>query len=154
MDYIVSDAGAALAMEFEGFEPAAYLDMVGVPTIGYGLTRWFGRPGKPRVQMGETIDRETAFQELVFTLQSFWDEVENRVMVPLEQYQVDALASFIYNVGTTAFLGSTMLRKLNNGDFEGAANEFQRWNKAGGQVVRGLTRRRAAEEALFRGATR
>lgn len=151
MDYIVSDACASLVMGFEGYEEKAYLDAVGIPTIGYGSTRWFSRPGRPKVRMGEVTDREEAFQELIYTLQYFWDQVADSIRVPLEQYQMDAITSFVYNIGPDGFLKSTMLRKLNNGDFEGAANEFKRWNKAGGKELRGLTRRRAAEESMFRG---
>ena len=73
------------------------------------------------------------------------------ITVELEQFQVDALASFIYNVGVANFRNSTMLRLINAGDFDGAARQFPRWNKAGGKVLNGLTRRRNDEMMLFMG---
>ena len=76
--------------------------------------------------------------------------INKNVKVPLNQNQYDALASFIYNVGAGAFRKSTLLRLLNQGDYTGAAGQFQRWNKAGGKVLRGLTRRRQAEAEKFR----
>lgn len=75
--------------------------------------------------------------------------VNQSVRVPLTQNQFDALVSFVYNVGVAAFKGSTLLRKLNNRDYAGAADEFLRWNKSGGKALGGLTRRRAAEKAMF-----
>ncbi|MCY1305462.1 Lysozyme RrrD [compost metagenome] len=69
--------------------------------------------------------------------------------VPLSQGQFDALASFVFNLGSGNLQCSTLLRKLNAKDYAGAADEFPRWNKAGGKVLAGLTRRRAAERALF-----
>jgi lysozyme len=75
--------------------------------------------------------------------------VKRLVKVPLAQGQFDALVSFSFNVGLGALGSSTLLRKLNAGDYRGAAAEFPRWNKAGGKVYEGLTRRRAAERSLF-----
>jgi lysozyme len=75
--------------------------------------------------------------------------VKKSVSVPINENQYGALVSFTYNLGPSNFLKSTLLKKLNNGDYEGAAAEFKRWNRAGGQILKGLTRRRAAEAALF-----
>ena len=74
------------------------------------------------------------------------------VEVPLSPHQFDALVSFVFNVGGRAFRGSTLLRKLNGGDYAGAAEEFRCWKYINGEVSRGLIRRRAAEEKLFRSA--
>jgi lysozyme len=82
----------------------------------------------------------------VVALGSFVDSI---VKVTLSDEQKAALISFAYNVGQTALKGSTLLKKLNAGDIEGAANEFPRWNKAAGKVMNGLTKRREGERALF-----
>lgn len=70
-------------------------------------------------------------------------------IVPLSQNQFDALVSLVYNIGETAFSNSTLLKKLNAKDYQGAADQFPRWNKGGGQVLKGLVRRRADERDLF-----
>ncbi|WP_312069487.1 lysozyme, partial [Acinetobacter sp.] len=75
--------------------------------------------------------------------------VNNLVKVPLSQNQFDALVSLTYNIGSTAFKNSTLLKKLNAKDYAGAADQFLRWNKGGGKVLKGLVRRREAERALF-----
>lgn len=149
--YQISDKGVALVAKWEGFEEEAYLDGGGVPTIGYGSTRYFDLPGSPKVKMGDRIDEPRARQLLLYTLENFWDQVENSIDVPLEQNQVDALACFIYNVGVTAFLGSTMLRLLNRGDYAGAHAQFKRWNRDNGKVIAGLVNRRREEAILFGG---
>jgi lysozyme len=82
-------------------------------------------------------------------MQIFCAAVSSLVKVPLNQNQFDALVSFTYNCGSGALKGSTLLRKLNNGDYDGAAAEFPRWTKGGGVVLPGLVRRRAAEMHLF-----
>ncbi len=79
----------------------------------------------------------------------FVKAVNNAVTVPLNQDQFDALVSFTFNLGEGNLKSSTLLKKVNAGDFAGAAQEFQRWNKAGGKVLPGLTRRRACEALLF-----
>jgi lysozyme len=81
----------------------------------------------------------------------FAAHVAKLVKVPLSENQRGALVSFAYNCGHGALASSTLLKKLNAGDYDGAAAEFKRWNKAGGKVLRGLTRRREAEAALFMG---
>ncbi len=97
------------------------------------------------------ITEERATFLLHHALDSHWAEAEELIEVPLEQYQVDALASFVYNIGVTSFAKSTMLRKLNAVDYDGAANEFPRWNRDNGRVIPGLTNRRMDEQTVFRG---
>ncbi|EDH9820259.1 TPA_asm: lysozyme, partial [Salmonella enterica subsp. enterica serovar Typhimurium] len=82
-------------------------------------------------------------------LVGYENDVSRLVKVKLTQGQFDALVSFAYNLGARTLSSSTLLRKLNSGDYAGAADEFLRWNKAGGKVLNGLTRRREAERALF-----
>ncbi len=141
-----SDKGIALIKEFEGCKLTAYQDSVGVPTIGYGWTQPVD--GKP-IRAGMTIKQETAERLLKTGLVRYESDVSRLVKVGLTQGQFDALVSFTYNLGTRSLSTSTLLRKLNAGDYAGAANEFPRWNKAGGKVLSGLSRRREAERALF-----
>lgn len=138
-----SEAGLALIRQFEGLRLSAYKCPAGVPTIGYGTTKG--------VRMGQTITRDEADRLLLEDAQRFADHIAALVKVKLSQHQIDALVSFVYNVGPSAFAGSTMLRLINQGLYADAARQFQRWNKAGGEVVPGLTRRRAAERDLFMG---
>ncbi|HCJ7368327.1 TPA: lysozyme [Enterobacter hormaechei subsp. xiangfangensis] len=141
-----SEKGIALIKEFEGCKLTAYQDSVGVWTIGYGWTQPVD--GKP-IRAGMTIKQETAERLLKTGLVSYESDVSRLVKVGLTQGQYDALVSFTYNLGARSLSTSTLLRKLNAGDYAGAADEFLRWNKAGGKVLNGLTRRREAERALF-----
>ena len=144
-----SHEGIALIKGFEGCRLTAYPDpgTGGAPwTIGYGWTHPIdGKPVKP----GMTIDQETADRLLKTGLVSYENDVLKLVRVRLTKGQFDALVSFAYNVGSRALSTSTLLKKINAGDIKGAADEFLRWNKAGGKVLNGLTRRREAERALF-----
>jgi len=132
--------------EFEGLRLDAYLDVAGILTIGYGHTG-------PDVKSGMKITKARADDLLHKDMQWAIDAVSKSVTVPTNQYQQAALISLTFNIGAGAFKSSTLLRKLNAGDIEGAANEFCRWNKAtvGGKktVINGLTRRRESERALF-----
>lgn len=141
-----SEKGIALIKQFEGCKLTAYQDSVGVWTIGYGWTQPVD--GKP-IRAGMTIKQETAERLLKTGLVSYESDVSRLVKVGLTQWQFDALVSFTYNLGARSMSTSTLLRKLNAGDYAGAADEFLRWNKAGGKVLNGLTRRREAERALF-----
>ncbi|EQB1503912.1 lysozyme [Enterobacter asburiae] len=142
----ISDKGIALIKQFEGCKLTAYQDSVGVWTIGYGWTKPVD--GKP-IRAGMTIKQETAERLLKTGLVSYENDVSRLVKVDLTQGQFDALVSFTYNLGARSLSTSTLLRKLNAGDYAGASDEFLRWNKAGGKVLNGLTRRREAELALF-----
>ncbi|MGX5107233.1 lysozyme [Enterobacter cloacae] len=141
-----SEKGIALIKQFEGCKLTAYQDSVGIWTIGYGWTQPVD--GKP-IRAGMTIKQETAERLLKTGLVSYESDVSRLVKVSLTQGQFDALVSFTYNLGARSLSTSTLLRKLNAGDYAGAADEFLRWNKAGGKVLNGLTRRREAERALF-----
>lgn len=141
-----SDKGIALIKQFEGCKLTAYQDSVGVWTIGYGWTQPVD--GK-QVRAGMAIKQETAERLLKTGLVSYESDVSRLVKVGLTQGQFDALVSFAYNLGARSLSTSTLLRRINAGDYAGAADEFLRWNKAGGKVLNGLTRRREAERALF-----
>lgn len=141
------DTAATLVAEFEGFKAESYLCPAKVWTIGFGTTAWGdGR----RVTEGEgPIDREAARRLLVNDLRHAERAIADLVTVPLTHSQRAALISLIYNIGRGAFARSTLLMHLNAGRMDAAAGEFTRWNKAGGVVLSGLVRRRAAEAALF-----
>jgi lysozyme len=138
---------------FEGIHLKAYLCPAGVWTIGYGHTKG--------VYPGMIITQELADKFLIDDVWNFEREVESLLHVPITQGQFDALVAFAYNVGSdidsdsvAEGLGdSTLLRKLNRGDYQGAANEFPKWNKSGGKVLPGLVKRREAERQLFVGET-
>lgn len=152
----LSRNGIAVAHYFESCKLKAYPDpgsKDGKPwTIGWGHTG-------PEVVKGLVWTQAQADQQFLIDVARFERDVTSLVKVPLTQGQFDALVLFAYNVGSdidadtiAEGLGdSTLLRKLNAGDYEGAALEFRKWNKNDGKVMRGLTRRRAAEECLFRG---
>lgn len=137
----ISKAGLDLIKQFEGLYLKAYRCPAGVPTIGYGHTAG--------VSMGQTITQQQADDYLRRDVRQFERAVARLVTVPLTQGQFDALVSFAFNLGEGALAQSTLMRLLNAGDYAGAAAQFDRWNKAGGRVLPGLVRRRAAERALF-----
>lgn len=134
--------GLDLIKEFEGCKLHAYQDIVGVWTIGYGAT------GKG-VAPGMTWTQEQADSRLNEDLARFTHGVEDLVEVDLNDNQFSALVSFAYNLGIGNLAKSGLLNKLNKENYVGASQSFPLWNKAGGKVVAGLTRRRMAEQALF-----
>jgi len=119
----------------------AYACPAGVPTIGWGTTRHNGKP----IDLGTIWTGDQCDKAFIHDMRKYENEVRKNVQVGLQSWEFDALVSFVYNVGGTAFAKSTLLRKINSGDFDGAAKEFHRWNKAGGRTLAGLTRRRASE---------
>ena len=143
----ISNLGLELIKEFEGFSANAYLCPAKIPTIGYGNT--FYSDGR-KVKLGEQISKTDALELLeIVANKDFADEIFPSIKVPVAQNQFDAMVSLAYNIGTGSFLKSTLLKKVNAGDFTGAGEEFLRWNKANGKEVLGLTRRREREKQLF-----
>ncbi|MDV2100193.1 lysozyme [Serratia marcescens] len=142
----ISDDGMALIKRFEGLRLQAYQDSVGVWTIGYG---WTQPVAGRKVGAGMAIDVATAERLRVCGVAQFERGVERLVAVTITQGQFDALVSFAYNLGLRALENSTLLRRLNAGDRQGAADQFGRWVNAGGVRLDGLVARRAAERALF-----
>ena len=132
---------AELIKSFEGLELEAYLCPAGIWTIGYGHTG--------NVQKGQKITKQEADELLDVDLSVFRKGVRNLVKVPLNSNQFGALVSFAYNVGLGNLRSSTLLKMLNAGDYNGAADQLLRWNKSNGKVIRGLARRREAERAVF-----
>lgn len=144
----LSQEGLRLIKSFEGYHTrlkdgscAAYLCPAGVPTIGYGCT--------VGVRLGMVWTEQQAEDELAKEVSRFEDAVNRLVTVPISQNEFDALVSFSYNCGEGALAKSSILRRLNKGDRNGAAQAFHLWNKGGGRVLAGLVSRRAREAALF-----
>ncbi|MGP0909921.1 lysozyme [Serratia sp. CY81593] len=142
----ISKNGIELIKRFEGLELEAYPDSVGVWTIGYGWTQTVD--GK-KIAPGMRIDQATADRLLKCGVVQYEQGVNQLVKVRINQGQFDALVSFAYNLGLRSLSTSTLLRKLNDGDKQGAADEFGRWVNAGGKRLDGLVTRRAAERRMF-----
>ena len=163
----MNEKGMKLIMQFEGivdgdkstpnYDP--YVDPIGVYTIGYGHALFVGkellttkvhnhsRIAQTMFTYGMT--HEEALKLINKDIAVFSKEVREYLQVTLTDNQFSALVCFAYNVGIHNFAESTLLKKVNKSDFVGAKKEFLRWNKAGGKVLAGLTRRREAEAALF-----
>ena len=143
----MSEQGVNLIKSFEGFSSVPYNDGVGVMTIGYGHAL------RKNDKHLNKVTEEQAVEILKEDVSIAVKHVNNLVKVDITQNQFDALVSFAFNVGVGNLKNSTLLKKLNQGDYIGAADEFLRWNK--GRVngvmkeMKGLTRRRVAERALF-----
>lgn len=138
-----SKAGEELTARFEGCKLTAYQDSKGVWTLGYGHTLG--------VHEGMTCTQEQALAWLAQDMGWACAVVKRLVRVPLLQNEFDALVDFVFNVGSGNFAASTMLKLLNQGDFGGAAAEFERWDQAGDVELAGLLRRRTAEKGEFLG---
>ena len=136
----INDAGLKTIIEFEGLELRAYRDAAGILTIGYGHTG-------PDVQEKQVITKERAVELLKEDL-NYWQKTVGYHFPNLLDNQFSALVSLCYNVGSLPLI-MTLGKKLRAGDIQGAANEFLRWNRAGGKVLEGLRRRRRAERELF-----
>ena len=142
----ISKVGLDLIKSFEGCQLKAYKCPAGVWTIGWGTTEPINGI-KPHE--GMIITQQQADELLIKNLKGYENAVNKYVTYCINQNQFDALVSFAYNCGNGALKTSTLLKKLNAGDVQGAANEFLRWNKSNGKVLNGLTRRREAERKLF-----
>lgn len=139
---VVGAAGYSLIQEHEGLRTKTYLDPVGIPTVCYGHTGRFARTGA-----SYTPDEcEAILKEDIAVHRR---GLEKCVTYDLNQNQWDAVTSFAFNVGVGRACKSTLVRKINAGDLDGAAAEFPKWKYAGGRVFKGLVRRRADEAALF-----
>jgi len=139
--------GIPLIKKYEGLKLQAYLCPSSIPTIGYGNT--FYENGS-KVVLGDKISIERADSLLMGTVQQFEISVRNLLKKPLNDNQIGALTSFAYNVGVGSLKNSTLLKKVNaNPNDPTIRAEFMKWNKAGGKVLNGLTKRRAEEADLY-----
>ena len=160
MDNQITNEGIELIKAYEGFRSNAYRDIVGVWTIGYGHTKG--------VKSGDKMTEPEAFELFITELADYGYRMSLLIKVPINDNQYSALVSFVYNLGVGALQFSTLLKRLNKGDYTldydgnviierknkykqyAIKSEFERWNKAGGEPVYGLLRRRKAEYKLFR----
>lgn len=134
----LSAAGFVGIVMHEGYRDEAYIPVPGdKPTIGFGTTEG--------VRPGDTITPPKAVSRALQDVSKFEGAMKSCVKVPLHQREYDSYVSLLYNIGPTAFCGSTLVRKLNAGDYEGACNEILRWDHFQGKPLRGLTIRRQAE---------
>jgi lysozyme len=140
--------GLGLIKRFEGFRAEAYRDAVGVLTIGYGHT---AMAGAPDVREGQTITREEGGRILDRDVDAFARGVAKCLARELAPPQFSALVSFAYNVGLGNFRKSSVLKAVNSGALDAVPRRLQLWVKAGGRVLPGLVKRRAAEAAMFAG---
>lgn len=147
LELVPSDACLSLIKTFEGLSTTAYVCPAGVWTIGYGHTK--------DVKKGDVITQAGAEQLLQQDVKVFARQVINVLHHSINQNQFDALVAFAFNVGIGNLKSSTLLKKINIGDFKSAAQEFLKWNKARDKSTgemkthEGLTRRRQAEKRLF-----
>tara|TARA_R110002020_G_scaffold203615_1_gene407431 strand:+ start:187 stop:630 length:444 start_codon:yes stop_codon:yes gene_type:complete len=137
----ISEEGLSLIRKFEGCELEAYEDAVGIATIAYGRIK--------EVKMGDTCTKEQAEEWLNEEIKEYEGYIDNMVKVELSQFQYDALVAWVYNLGPTNLKSSTLLKVLNEEKYNDVPAQIKRWNKAGGNVLDGLTRRREAEALLF-----
>lgn len=142
---VLSAAGLIGIVSYEGYSDKAYIPVPGdVPTIGFGTTEG--------VKIGEKITPVPALRRALSDINKDEKQIKRCVKVPLHQSEYDAYSSLTYNIGSTAFCNSTLVKKLNSGDYSGACAEISRWDKQGKKVLRGLTIRRAEERKTCEGS--
>lgn len=139
----IGPAGIALIKSYEKCRLEAYL-----PTPDDKWTIGWGHTG-PHIGPDIVWTQEEADAVFLRDIEWVQDCLDANVHVPITQHETDALASLIFNIGCTAFKGSTLLKMLNASNFDGAAEQFGRWNKQAGKELAGLTKRREAERQLF-----
>lgn len=137
----ISAEGLSLIKKFEGCELKAYRCAANVLTIGYGTIK--------NVTEGMEITQEEAETLLQEEMHEYEGYINDMVKVPLEQHQFDAMVSWVFNLGSGNLSSSTLLKKLNNSEYDEVPAQIRRWNKAGGKVLDGLIRRREAEALMF-----
>jgi len=142
----ISENGYAIIRDAEGFRSTAYLDTGGVWTIGFGTIKY---PNGKSVKKGDSCTKSEA--ELWLKNDCVWVDacLDKNIKVKINQNQFDALASFVYNIGETAFVKSTMLTLINQNSLTSAASQFDRWVFDNGKRIQGLVNRRAKERKLF-----
>lgn len=138
----LSATGLSLIQSHEGLYQKVYLDPVGIPTVCWGHV-------SPALKVGTRYSRQQCEGLLKMDTITAQQAIQDLVRVPLTQNQYDALTSLVFNIGRAAFARSSLLRKLNAGDYQGAADEFPRWVYARGKKLNGLVNRRMAERDLF-----
>jgi len=143
------ELAAALCRQFEGYRAKPYLCPANVATIGYGSTYY--ADGRKVTLEDAPMDEPTARALLMYELQHTYlpGALRNCPILATDERKLNAVVDFCYNLGTGRLQTSTLKRKLNAQDWEGAKEQLMLWNKGGGKVLAGLTKRRTAECALF-----
>lgn len=141
---VVSAIGIVGIAGYEGYRGEAYKDTGGVPTIGFGETK--------DVKMGQKTTPDRALVQLLASTEKHADGIRQCITVPLYQHEFDAYVSFAYNAGVGGFCKSTMVKKLNAGDYAGACAEMKRWVYVQGKPSQGLVNRRESEYRMCMGA--
>lgn len=142
----ITRSGLEHIKKFEALKLRPYKDIAGKWTIGWGHLI---KANETHLLRPQGITSPQATELLKHDLQIAEKAINNLVVAPLTGNQYDALVSFVFNIGVGAFANSTMLRKLNDQDYEGASLEFPRWRWAGGKESAGLLARRAMEQSTF-----
>ena len=145
----IGQKGLQLIKDFEGWYSCPYKDPIGIPTIGYGFTYYL--PNLRKVTMNDPpLTKAEGELMLLEIISNYEDDLNRLLLTKVCQNQFDALVSFTYNLGATNLGRSTLLKKVNfNPRDKSIAQEFLKWNRAGGKVLPGLTRRRQAESDLY-----
>jgi len=141
MQPIRSQKTIDLIKSFESFRSKAYLDLAGIPTIGWGTTK--------EIHLGMTVTEKQAEEWIKQDVVEIENAIAAMITVDLKESQFSALVSLAYNIGVHHFSCSTLLKKLNAGDLIGTAREFLKWDHSCGRTVHGLSNRRKKEQALF-----
>lgn len=139
----ISEEGKQLIKKFEGCRLSAYKCSAGVWTCGWGATRG--------VSEGDEWSQSYADERFDGDIVEYENYINDNVTAPLSQHQFDSLCAWVYNLGPANLKSSTMLKVLNQCKYEEVPYQMKRWNKAGGEVLEGLVRRREAEALLFEG---
>ena len=143
----IQSRGLQIIKEFESLKLKPYLCPAGIPTIGYGSTYY---EDGTKVTLNDLPITEQRADELLANISDkFSIQVSKLLKVELNQNQFDALVSFSFNIGIGNLTTSTILKRINEKDFENASLEFAKWNKSGGKVLNGLIKRREKESQLF-----
>ena len=146
----VSENCLKIIKEFEGFSHKSYYatdheKKMGICTIGYGTTVLENKV----IPIGKKITEKEAENYLKKDVDDIYLKLHSYIKVDINQNQLDAIVSLVYNIGINAFKKSTLLKKLNNKDFEGAAEQFERWVYQDGKILKGLVERRKKEKEIF-----
>ena len=143
----INEVGLNLIKTFESFRSEPYFCSAMVPTIGYGSTWTFD--GSRVTLHHPSITEDEAEILLLREIRNSEKAVDRLIQVDLNENEFSALCSFVYNLGSGNLQSSTLRAKLNRTDYEGAANEFPKWRRAGGKILKGLVLRRKMERELF-----
>jgi|TARA_R110000751_G_scaffold100692_2_gene194660 lysozyme len=147
---MINKAGLEIIKSFEGWSAHMYLDPIGIPTIGYGST-WDANGNRLTIKH-PPISKEEGETMLRKEVRHVENAIKRLIKVPLTLNEFSALCSFTYNVGSGNLQSSTLRNLLNQNDYDAASNEFPKWRRAGGKILKGLVRRRIAERNLFEDA--